>query len=319
LKAGLKIIKHLNKNVTLDISQLLSIFVAQSNDGYVILDATDTVLYANQYYAETLINTSPGNIEGKTFSEYIKQAYLDKRGPKIETDNIDAWLQAANSKRWQEKFRSFEIELTDGRWFLVTEQVIGSRFLFVHATEVTRTKELELELRRTQAKLLEHAYIDELTNIPNRRKFIERTTEEIHKAQRNQSRIILFLFDIDHFKQINDDFGHQAGDTVLTLLCQLVESQLRDYDIFARVGGEEFAILFTDGAEQDNLATIERIRHLIEEAEFQFNHLTIHCTASFGGTISTIDDKLESLVSRADNNLYRAKRQGRNQTVFEGS
>ena len=101
-------------------------------------------------------------------------------------------------------------------------------------------------------------------------------------------------------------------------LCQLVTSQLRDYDFIARIGGEEFAIVFTDGNQSDNLATVERIRTLIEQTSFQHEDTCIRCTVSFGGTSLRPKDRLETLVSRADRNLYKAKNQGRNCTVFSG-
>jgi diguanylate cyclase (GGDEF)-like protein len=306
----------LNKNEFLDVSQLLSVFVAQSNDGYVILDADDRVIYTNPYYAESLFGSHATSIIGKTFKDYVHEACQAGRGFKIEPQAFNDWISETQQLRWKKTFRSFEIELFDGRWFLVTEQVIGSRFLFVHATDVTRTKDLEFKLRRTQSQLLKHAYVDELTDIANRRAFIERTGEEINKAQRNETRINLFIFDVDYFKDINDNYGHQAGDTILQSLCQLVSSQLRDYDIIARIGGEEFAIVFTDGDQRHNLTTIERIRKLIECSQFQYESIQLNCTVSFGGTALRPNDRLENLISRADKNLYQAKNQGRNCTVY---
>lgn len=282
-----------------------------------ILDSNDSVLYINQYFAEAIMETSPQHIIGKTFSQCMREAYEQERGLHFETEDIEDWLQRANNKRWKQIFRSFQVDLLNGRWFLVTEQVIGGRFLFVHATDITRTKALEQELRKTQSKLLEHAYKDELTSIPNRRAFIKRTTEEINKAHRNHNPLTLALFDVDHFKRINDRFGHLAGDMVLQSLCHLVESQLRDYDIVARIGGEEFAIIFSDTGQEESTITVERIRTLIEKADFQFEDHVIHCTASFGVTKLKAEDSLESFMGRADKHLYLAKTKGRNRTISE--
>ena len=281
------------------------------------MDASDTMIYVNQYYAETLLSTSPNSLMGKTFNEIVREAFRESRGLNIETDDIELWIKTANSKRWQQRFRSFEVDLLDGRWFLITEQVIGGQFLFIHTTEITHTKTLEKELLSTQSKLMEQAYIDELTNIPNRRAFVERTTKEINRAHRNKSCICLFLFDVDYFKKINDVYGHLAGDQVLKSLCDRVQSEVRDYDIFARIGGEEFAMVFTDGEEKNNLEAVERIRTLINATKFQFDNTSIGCSVSFGGVTLKPDEKLESLVSRADKNLYQAKRDGRNRTIFE--
>lgn len=252
---------------------------------------------------------------GKPFTQIINEAFEENRGLCFETDDIEGWIQRVTDKRWKQIFRSYQIELLNGRWFLLTEQVIGGRFLFVHATDITRTKALEQELRDTQEKLLEHAYKDELTSISNRRAFIKRTTEEMNRAIRNEATLVLALFDVDHFKRINDRFGHLAGDMVLQSLCHLVESQLRDYDIVARIGGEEFAILFTDSHQKECLATVERIRTLIQKADFQYQDQILHCTVSFGVTTLSMNDTLESFMSRADKNLYQAKTKGRNRTI----
>ncbi|WP_444996482.1 diguanylate cyclase [Aliikangiella sp. IMCC44359] len=306
----------INHNYPFDIPQLLSIFVAQSNDGYAIFDENDVLIYCNQNYAEMLFSTSPQKVINKTFSECVTMTFHRNRGIRIETDDISDWIQTAQTKRRKENFRSFEIDLLDGRWLLVTEQLIGGKFLYLHFTEITKTKKLEQELRLTKDKLFEKAYHDELTGIPNRHSFIERTSKEINKAQRNKQSLFFFLFDVDHFKKINDKYGHLAGDSVLQSMCNLVLYQLRDYDFVARIGGEEFAIVFTDGEQKNILTTVERIRILIEEASFQFKENSIHCTVSFGGTKIRPQDKLESLISRADKNLYQAKKNGRNSTVF---
>ena len=301
----------------LDISQLLSVFVAQSNSGYAIYDEKDVLIYANQVYAVELLEERPESIIGKTYSQIIDHAYTEKKGLVIETENIQEWLDHAQGKRWKKKFRTFEIDLLDGRWFLVTEQMIGSRFLFVQCTEITHTKMLEKKLKETQTRLFQQAYNDSLTNIPNRHSFIERSTEEINKASRNQCSLILFLFDLDHFKSVNDRFGHQAGDSVLQSISALVDSQLRDYDFLARIGGEEFAILFTDGSLDSILATVERIRDLLEKAQFNYKTDAIQCTASFGGAKLNPDESLEELLGRADKHLYQSKSLGRNRIVFE--
>ncbi|MET1255002.1 GGDEF domain-containing protein [Aliikangiella maris] len=306
----------MKSNYLFNIPQLLSLFVAQSNDGYAIYDENDMMIYCNHNYAQLLFDCSPIDVQTKTFAQSIRLAHTQNQGIKINCKNVEQWILMAQNKRWQKQYRSFEIDLLDGRWLRMSEQVIGGKFLYAHITEITQNKELENELRKTKDKLFEKAYHDELTGIPNRRAFIERMNKEMNKSLRNDSPLIFFLFDIDHFKVINDKYGHLAGDSVLQSMCSLVLLQLRDYDFVARIGGEEFAIVFTDGSQQNILATIERIRILIEEAYFQYEDEVIQCTASFGGTTLHKEDKLETLMSRADINLYSAKQQGRNRIEF---
>ncbi len=300
----------------LDNSQLLSLFVAQSNDGYAIFDEKDEVKYVNQSCAQMLLETTTGNILGKTFAQIMKESYYENRGIKVNTNNIDRWLTCVSRRRWRSTFRSFEIDLRNGGWLLVSEQVIGGKFIFLHATDITRTKRLEQELLRSQSKLLEQAYKDDLTQIANRRAFMERGTEEIKKAHRHQKNLVMFLLDIDHFKHINDQFGHSAGDSVLISITSLIQLQLRSYDIFARIGGEEFALIFSDTDTQTAVNIVERIRKLIEKANFQFEDKSIQCTISFGGSLLLDSDDLGSIVSRVDDVLYLAKKTGRNRVEF---
>ncbi|MCW8880167.1 MAG: diguanylate cyclase [Kangiellaceae bacterium] len=306
----------MERNYPLEIDKLLALFVAQSNDGYAIFDLDDRLMYANPSYTRPTLGVSPEQVIGKTFDECIKEAFQSRRGIKIETADIEQWLAMARQKRWQQQFRSFEVDLLNGKWLLITEQIIGDKFLFLHSTDISRTKYLEKELREAQSKLYQQAYFDELTQISNRRAFVQRAAQEVEKASRNANELTLFLFDIDHFKKINDSHGHPVGDKVLKQMCQVVNSQLRSYDIFARIGGEEFALIFTDTSQLTCCSIVERIRLSIQCHSFKLDNLSLSCTVSFGGATLNASEKFESLMSRADKNLYQAKRAGRNQSVL---
>lgn len=300
----------------LDLAQLLSLFVAQSNEGYAIFDQSDSIIYANQLYADIVMGTKPKNITGKTFATAITEAYQDKRGIRIKINKLDSWLKKSNQSRWQELYRSTEVELFNGRWALISEQIIGGKFLFVHATDITYKKALEKELLVAKNKLTTQAYKDDLTGISNRRDFVEKANSEISKALRHKKTLILFMMDIDYFKQINDQNGHVAGDKIVRSIAQLVKLQLREYDIFARIGGDEFALLFSDANVESTILVVSRIKEIIKNTDFEFNQKPVNCTVSFGGCVIKLHDNLETFMERADENLYKAKRSGRNKVIF---
>jgi diguanylate cyclase (GGDEF)-like protein len=165
-----------------------------------------------------------------------------------------------------------------------------------------------------QRQMSESAMRDGLTHAYNKRYFGERTESELQYSLRHDAPLSLILFDIDHFKRINDAHGHQAGDHVLVQLATLAASMLGEDEVFARYGGEEFAIIArgTDLAEAEALS--ERIRASVEAHPFVFEGQTIPVTISVGvarvpgmAIATTVD-----LVARADEALYAAKRAGRN-------
>ncbi|GAX86769.1 polar amino acid transport system substrate-binding protein [Lebetimonas natsushimae] len=162
----------------------------------------------------------------------------------------------------------------------------------------------ELEMVATHDKLL--------TNILNRLAIDKRLNEEIEKAKRYNTPLSIIYFDIDHFKQINDTYGHAKGDFVLKEISDLIQQNIRKTDIFGRWGGEEFLIIlpFTKGSDAKKLA--EKLRQAIENHDF--NGLKV--TASFGVTEYNEEDDYISLMQRADVALYLAKEKGRNRIIY---
>jgi two-component system, cell cycle response regulator len=155
--------------------------------------------------------------------------------------------------------------------------------------------------------------VDGLTQIFNKRYFMEVLEREISRAHRYGRELSLIMFDIDHFKQVNDTFGHLAGDHVLKHLASVIKSRIRREDIMARYGGEEFAIILPeiDGNNARHLA--EKIRRLIEKTVFKFENTEIPVTISIGVSISHSDAETpEELIKSVDEKLYEAKRKGRN-------
>ncbi|HET7775931.1 MAG TPA: diguanylate cyclase, partial [Azospira sp.] len=154
----------------------------------------------------------------------------------------------------------------------------------------------------------------ELTGLPNRRFMQERIGQEIALVERSGGRFCLALADIDRFKNINDTHGHATGDTVLAAVAHTLTENLREYDICARWGGEEFLMLFPGCSADDAAPLAERIRQGMADATLE-KLPGVHITISLGYTEFQTGESLDATLRRADHALYQAKDQGRNRAV----
>jgi diguanylate cyclase (GGDEF)-like protein len=165
-----------------------------------------------------------------------------------------------------------------------------------------------------QKSIYESATRDGLTKIFNKKYFLESLRKEFAYCLRHRVALSLVMFDIDHFKKINDTYGHPAGDHVLQKVAQRVAETVRAEDLFSRYGGEEFSLLLRESADDKAIRCAERCRRAVDGADFNFNGTPIRVTISLG--VATIFDsdftQPEDLIAAADRYLYRAKRGGRN-------
>jgi diguanylate cyclase (GGDEF)-like protein len=155
---------------------------------------------------------------------------------------------------------------------------------------------------------------DLLTGIPNRRYFIDSLKKDIYNTSEDNKVSCISIMDIDHFKQINDTYGHPAGDFILKQIASVLKCNIQEDDMVARFGGEEFIILFYNTSLELAKIKTEKIRSIIDKCIFNFENQIIHVTVSFG--ISELKDMTEKdfdkAYSNADMALYRAKKNGRN-------
>jgi diguanylate cyclase (GGDEF)-like protein len=167
-------------------------------------------------------------------------------------------------------------------------------------------------------KLEKLALIDELTQIFNRRAFFKIAKKILNRAKREQKPITLIMLDIDYFKQINDSYGHKTGDIVLKKFVEKIKQTIRENDLFARIGGEEFVILLYDVSEKNLDTIVKKILNEIRQMKIKLNKDTIQITVSLG--IYTVkpdyDETIDQALINADKALYVAKKTGRNKAVY---
>ncbi len=169
-------------------------------------------------------------------------------------------------------------------------------------------------LLRSKDELEKLSRTDELTRLPNRRYLLDKLGQELFHHNRRNRAMALAVIDLDHFKAINDTYGHQAGDQVLFELARIIDDSCRGYDIVGRYGGEEFIVVLPDTDEKDARTTCERIRRRVEDHSFDARGRKINLTVSIGVACKKAHEKAsaDDLFHRADKALYRAKEKGRN-------
>jgi diguanylate cyclase (GGDEF)-like protein len=200
-----------------------------------------------------------------------------------------------------------QLQTSDGRmfWALMSGRVTeyeGHTCVLTGVLDVTNQKLLEEQLR-------DQASTDPLTGVANRRTFMEAGEQEIRRNDRTGQPLSLCCLDADHFKQINDRYGHAVGDEVLVEIAKAAQAELRAVDLLARVGGEEFSILLPETNAAGAAAMAERIRVRTRQLELRGGAIT--ATISLGIAQRTPGETLDQLLARADRALYASKQAGR--------
>jgi diguanylate cyclase (GGDEF)-like protein len=207
----------------------------------------------------------------------------------------------------------------------------ADRFTVHHASDFLAQlgviASFSIENAMNRARLRRSGFTDVVTGWHNRRYLQARIQEELARARRDRSNLVCLMLDIDHFKQVNDTWGHAAGDAVLRELTQRIESQVRASDVAARYGGEEFVILLPNTAEEAGMQLAERVRNAVAAAPFELPQgESVGVTVSIGisSLVPDADDKDfktlgDALIARADVALYSAKAAGRDRVVPEAA
>jgi diguanylate cyclase (GGDEF)-like protein/PAS domain S-box-containing protein len=204
---------------------------------------------------------------------------------------------------------------TSGRQFpaLISAQPLtfeGEPALLVSAVDITNQKTVEGQLRELATK-------DSLTDCLNRRHFLEVASIEFERADRYQRPVSIAMLDADRFKQVNDRFGHETGDRVLRAIADTARQTLRKTDVLGRFGGEEFVILFVETGMPEAAAVTNRLVQAVAALEIEHEGVRVPVALSAGVAERRKEERLESVLRRADDALYRAKEAGRNRVAHD--
>lgn len=290
--------------------------VGRSETGIAVIDADDRFLYCNRTFI-AMFGLEEFLPIGRTHDEFLSWMYHHRIGNGKGNATLGEWMAQIHTLYRAHTYHSSEVELNNGRWVLVAQQLHRNGHIVSVCTDITRSKETELALLVAYSELERLAMTDELTEVANRRHFLARLESERMRALRYAHRTSLVMLDLDHFKQVNDRFGHPAGDEVLRHFARLLRSHIRSEDFVGRLGGEEFAVLIPETGHSGAHALMERIRH-------ELALVTLDSVApGFGYTFSagiaelrlTESAGCKEWIHEADQALYRAKTSGRNRTM----
>lgn len=298
--------KSFDKNRFPQQADVLNIVLDHITQGMVVVGPDYRTLAFNRHFEE-MFQLPPGAVEvGVDFREILKTwAAL--------TGQDQQMLDYAIYQLDEPATFEFEFpQLINGepRWCLLTHNPLPGKGFVRTFTDITKRKALEASLMKLSRE-------DPLTGLHNRRTILDLLEEEVQRAQRYKHPLSFLMMDIDHFKKINDRWGHPTGDEVLKSFAAECRSLMRENDRMGRFGGEEFVMVLPETGKPEAMQVAERIRKIIAKMAIKSKHGTapIPVTVSIGVTSANDGDDIEAIIARADEAMYEAKDAGRNRVV----
>lgn len=292
-------------------------------DGIIVIDRDYTVVRANPAAAAAVGMEKEDVIGLKCYDVFHKQ-HSPCRGSSVQCPHNRIFLRGEGRVRVIHSHTGMNgdehhVELTaapvrDSAGGIVA-MVESFRDIMDARTDDELVK-LVKRLNDAQTNLKRMAVTDELTGLRNRRYIVERLEDEFHRSNRSGRPLSLIMLDVDHFKGINDAYGHLFGDVVLRVIAARIKTGLRRHDLVGRVGGEEFLVVCPDSSLQDAVLVAERIRKAVNGELISDGIYKVSVALSAGVTTKSKDDVTsDKTLSRADTALYKAKEEGRNRVV----
>ncbi|WP_084593281.1 GGDEF domain-containing protein [Halarcobacter anaerophilus] len=250
-----------------------------------------------QYFSDAIQSSGNGSKEVSNIKSEIQS--MDMQTPNIETlTNLQSKLISAA--------KSIENEMTN-----VGEKLSSGK------SEVETLEQKVIKLQEELEKTRQESIKDHLTGLLTRRAYDDAIKRIENNFIRNNTQYAIVFFDLDHFKKINDSFGHEAGDVVLSTFAKVLGKNTRDLDVVSRYGGEEFVAIVHFNLKRELLKYLKRIKSIIQENNFLYKNNKIHVTFSAGVAIRNNHSSYDSTIQKSDMLLYQAKESGRNKIILE--
>lgn len=296
-----------------DKDAILDYFFSKSQVPICILEGSYDIIEANDAF-KTLVKNEIGQKFCRLTDLFVVKEYREYGMRRINL------LRPLDDKTVH--LRGSCIETSRGTMVVFEDYVMTNNQVTESLSEMNiemanKTRELakkNMRLQEANDKITELVNTDYLTKVKNRKYFYERLEESISLAYRENASFSVILADIDHFKRVNDTYGHGMGDKVLVRFTETLQKNLRSQDILARFGGEEFIVLLPFQEGENAVIVAEKLRQAVEDVLFEEAGLSI--TASFGVAVYRKGEHREELLKRADEGMYQAKKSGRNKVVF---
>lgn len=290
-----------------EIVEALVALVSHTEQAVSIFDESDTLRYANEAF-RTIMGLEPD--EYPTWAELMRLSYSRKKGTRIDAEDMEAWLSSARGRRGKQSFRFNEADLYDGRWFYVGETTLPNGWMLCVFSDITSLATGQRKLRYERDIARRASLTDELTGLSNRRSMFQRFNELAKLSP--DIPVVVVMLDIDFFKAVNDQFGHDAGDTVLRHFSSLLQQQTRRNDLAGRIGGEEFLLVLPNAQIDSAAALLERLYAILATASPLAANPEFRYSFSAGIAAANVGEGAQALLRHADEALYEAKSNGRN-------
>jgi diguanylate cyclase (GGDEF)-like protein len=284
------------------------------------LDASGTLLQANAGFLRLLPPATAGVAATDLKGWFVQPGFAAlKAAVANAADHVYSGLQTVGTQQGLTRTLKARVWQAGDHWHVLAEHDIdelervcatvlqlNQEYAFAQA----RLAQLNINLKQREAQILSASLTDPLTGVGNRRRLEQALLLELSRAKRSGESLSAIMCDIDHFKQVNDQFGHEVGDSVLIGISHILLSQMRPTDIVTRFGGEEFVVLMPNTGIVSAMEAAERLRTIIQI--FRIAPLVKPVTASFGVAELQTDEQAASLLKRIDSAMYLAKLSGRN-------
>lgn len=278
-----------------------------------LYDADDNLLFGNAAFARCFLEGMRAPIH---FRDILRHGHASQRGVKVDCGDVERFIADVCTRRRSVPYRAFQTDLLDGTWLWMTETVLDDGHFLTIGSDITALKHEERRLRQDRDSAMHDSLTDALTGLPNRRKLMARLQLAAEQCASGGQPLALALIDLDRFKAINDNHGHEVGDEVLRSFASYCNSQIAPPNSFGRLGGEEFLLIMPGSDVASAAKLLERLRQALPSVELGSELPPLRYTFSAGVAAVTGNETPSQAMRRADHALYAAKAHGRDRILF---